>query len=291
MIHRGKRHSMGCDSKGKGMVVHKTSRSSSIIGRNGSLFVLFAVVFLVTHGVEARGTETTHRNSQADEGRERNGGYYYDYVDEDEIDPYFDDDDFYEDDNDWEMEEDDEEGFYDDDDLYFYDDDVENDLNYDNYEYYEDEIEYQWTEEEVQEMEKLYERYSQVFDEKFGMDATGEMKKDSKELVYTRYLEFKERKEQLSREELQRRNSGNESEGGIHDDLHSERNEDEIVFTGSSASAPDNVIVEVDPYFLESEWAEFNEVGGAGARNNTRIRLVPSTLVGIASGHTQVGRK
>jgi hypothetical protein len=302
MIHHGKRHSMGFGSKRKAVFVHKTSRSPLIMGRNGSLFVLLAVVFLVTRGVVARGTEATHRDSQADERRERNGRYYYDYLDEDENDPYFDDNDFDEDENDWEMEEEDEEGFYyDDDDDFYYDDDH---LNYEDYEYYEDEIEYEWTEEQVKEMEKLYERYSQVFDEKFGIDAAGELEKDSKELVYTRFLEFKERKEQLSREELQRgsstlpeENDGNEtkteneSEGDMNDDLYTERNEDEIVFTGSSASAPDNLIVEVDPYFLESEWAEFNEVGGARTKNNTRIRLVPSTVVGVASGHTQVGRK
>jgi len=167
----------------------------------------------------------------------------------------------------------------------------DSDYEYDDYEYFDEDAnidadeesddeddlsynEYDWSEEQIDEMERYYKRYLEVFYEKHGYGYEPE----DIEVVYTEYLKFKEQKAQerleMEQENEQAQPEPQEPEGTSSLESY------EVQVT----QYPDSTIVKHDPYYLEMEWEDFNEVGGDHFASNNctetlTIGSVPTTIV------------
>lgn len=165
----------------------------------------------------------------------------------------------------------------------------EEDSEYDDYEYFDEDAdidadeesvdeddesyyEYDWSEEQIEEMERYYQRYLEVFYAQHGYD----YEPDDIEFVYTEYLKFKEQKAQERLEMEKENEQATQRETEETSSLES--------FEVKATQYPDNTIVKHDPYYLEMEWEDFNEVGGDHFSSNNytetlAIGAVPTTIV------------
>ena len=152
-----------------------------------------------------------------------------------------------------------------------------------------------WSNEQIDEMKRYYKRYLEVFFEKHG----DEYEPEDMEVVYVEYLVFKERKirqrdekaKQKKKDQIIELTSQGYHSGTkeIENDVQKDQN-DGASSLASSEIRPtqhhdDTIIIKQDPYYLEMEWEDFNEVGGDqfGPSNNYTETLatgfVPNTVV------------
>lgn len=131
-----------------------------------------------------------------------------------------------------------------------------------------------WSDIQIEEMERYYERYLEVFLETHGDDYEPE----AMEVVYTEYLAFKERKirerdekKAKEKEKMQGQMIEATPQGyrigakDVEDHSENDQNDRTSSFESSEfrpSRYPDNTIIKQDPYYLEMEWEDFNEVGG-----------------------------
>lgn len=164
-----------------------------------------------------------------------------------------------------------------------YEEDEENDTDNNSH---DDNFKKEWSKDQIEEMKRYYKRYLEVFFEKNGHGHEPE----DMEFVYSEYLKFKERKaRQRSEKEKQkeqpriiRSSSISQENHSTTTDAEEDVEEDQHDGTRSLDSYeirpsqyPDNTIVKQDPYYLEMEWEDFNEVGGDnfGSSNNYTATL------------------
>ena len=142
----------------------------------------------------------------------------------------------------------------------------------------------EWSQEQIKEIEIYYIRYLEVFHEMHGY----EYEPEDKQVVYTEYLAFRERKAKARAERKRTDQAQNiETKSSTENDLTKQAPEDHdnASFTGEShidnaSSAPDSVIIKHDPYYLEMDWTEFNEAGGdlySPSSNSTNYMATSST--------------
>jgi len=140
--------------------------------------------------------------------------------------------------------------------------DDDDDCEYEDEEeiYYEDEYSYryEWSQEQIEEMDRYHERYLEVFLEKHG----DQYEPEDKEVVYTEYLAFKERKAKARAEKKQADQAKVIETEKEHEGDHKDKTISVESHTVHSSSIPNHVVIKHDPYYLEIDWADFNEVGG-----------------------------
>lgn len=154
-----------------------------------------------------------------------------------------------------------------------------------------------WSQQQIEEMDKYYRRYLEVFYEKNGKGYVPE----DKETVYTEYLAFLDRKAKARDKQKQTVHSENvETESPTQDepkkDVQEEVHDDNKTSTVEShkfQSSPvrDNAILKHDPYYLGMDWEDFDEVGGdlfSLSNNYTETMTTaptPTTLI-VVGGRT-----
>lgn len=177
---------------------------------------------------------------------------------------------------------------YDEDEEFFSEDHEEND-DIDSEDFSND-----WSDEQIEEMERYYKRYLEVFLETHGDDYEPE----AMEVVYTEYLAFKERKirerDEKAKQKMQDQMIEATPQGyrtgakDVEDPSENDQNDRTSSFESSEfrpSRYPDNTIIKQDPYYLEMEWEDFNEVGGdhfSSSNNYTETLTtgsVPNTIV------------
>jgi len=152
--------------------------------------------------------------------------------------------------------------------------------------YYEND----WSDEQIEEMERYYERYLEVFYEKHGYGYEPE----DIEVVYTEYLKFKEQKaeERLEREKQShseqvqivqsKPQEPHSTTNDAEEDVETNKNEGESSLESYEVRPtqyPDNTIIKHDPYYLEMEWEDFNEVGGDHFASNNYTETLSAVSI------------
>jgi hypothetical protein len=142
----------------------------------------------------------------------------------------------------------------------------------------------EWSQEQIKEIERYYIQYLEVFHEKYGDKYIPE----DKEVVYTEYLAFRERKAKARTEQKRTDQTKNiVTKSSRENDLvkHTQDDHGNGSFTCEShihnaSSAPDSFINKHDPYYLEMDWTDFNEAGGdlySPSNNSTKYVATSST--------------
>ena len=126
-----------------------------------------------------------------------------------------------------------------------------------------------WTEEQLEEMERYYRRYLQVFAEAHG----DQYQPESKEVVYAEYLKFLEEKAKAKAAKAR----ASQSKEMLSKEEVSMKEVDEE----DPAELPRNESMKIyDPIYVESDWEQFNELGGdllKQSNNSNFVETVRST--------------
>jgi len=135
-----------------------------------------------------------------------------------------------------------------------------------------------WSDEQIEEMERYYKRYLQVFVETHG----DQYEPESKEVVYAEYLKYLNHKEQQKgRAEQEQAAQATRQRRKLETTPPEGSSTKQVEEETPNKSPSDQSMTKNDPFYLETDWEHFNEVGGDNLNqsNNSFTRTILAAAI------------